>query len=185
LHLQSPLTLLFESDPSSVSQNTQLFEFYNCMPGRDDLLLMHCCLHIINSTESPQLARQSRFVCVALQSFLSTISPHVCPSVLQASPRAHTGTHHHAESASHQMVFSRSNGTCVRKDVWAPSGLTGSSPLISMSHPLRQQNDLTSRVITATQTLLLPCTALAADYPDMIVSSPKSRHGNLQYSYDA
>jgi hypothetical protein len=32
---------------------------------------------------------------------------------------------------------------------------------------------------------LLLCTTLAADYPDMIVSPPKSRHGDSRHSYDA
>lgn len=97
--LALPLTRSFETDSSSVSQNTQLIQSHTRTPDCDDqpIVLMHCPpLHITSSTESPQLARQCRFVCVALQSFLSTISPHACPSVLQASPRALTETHHHA-----------------------------------------------------------------------------------------
>jgi len=141
--LALPLARLLETDSSSVLQNTQLFQIYTQTPDCDGLSLNHR-LHIISSTQSPQLARQCRFVCVGLRSFLSTISPHACPSVLQASPRALTETHHHAESASHLMVGSRSNGICVREVVWALSGLTGSSPLISLSCPLCQRNDLTS-----------------------------------------
>jgi hypothetical protein len=141
------LTHLFETDSSSVPQDSLLLQLYIHTPNCDGLSLIHRCLHITSSTESPQLARQCRFVCVALQSFLSTISPHACPSVLQASPRALTETHHHAESASHIMVGSRSNGTCLREDVWDSGRLAGlRDRRLSFRCPVISANETTSRV---------------------------------------
>ncbi|KAH0207812.1 hypothetical protein KCU99_g67, partial [Aureobasidium melanogenum] len=92
--LALPLTQAFETDSFSVSPNTQAIQYYmqiqtfhsGCRSFRSLPSPQHQ-LHKI-SAHSSVLRVHADSYGLALQSFLSTISPHACPSALQASPRA-------------------------------------------------------------------------------------------------
>lgn len=146
--LALPLTQAFEIDSFSVSLNTQAIQNYvhiqtlhsGCRSFRSLL-----SLHSISSTKSPHIQSSCASMRVRM-SWLSRVSyPQSVHMLAPASSKPHHGPPCRNAPPSRMSVspvcWQSEQWICVRKGDWALSGLTGSSPLISLSCLLCQRID--------------------------------------------